>query len=144
MKVTSILKTKGREVVTVRPEATIATVVQELTGKSIGAVVVCEDGVNLFGLVSERDIVQALRFYGARALDLRASDIMVRRPVTCQLEDSITHVMAQMTRHRVRHLPVAEGGRLQGIVSIGDVVKHRLDELEMETNILREAFLARH
>ncbi len=144
MKVTSILKAKGAEVATVKPEATIGTVILELTGKSIGAVVVSEDGINLLGLVSERDIVQALRVYGARTLDLRASDIMVRGPVTCRLEDSVTHVMAEMTRHRVRHLPVAEGGRLRGIVSIGDVVKHRLDELETEANILREAFLARH
>ena len=144
MKVTSILKIKGDVVVTVRPEATIATIVRELTAKSIGAVVVSEDGVNLLGLVSERDIVQALRVYGTRTLDLLASDIMVRRPVTCQLDDSVTRVMAEMTRHRVRHLPVTEGGRLHGIVSIGDVVKHRLDELETEANILREAFLARH
>lgn len=144
MKVTSILKIKGDVVVTVRPEATIATIVRELTAKSIGAVVVSEDGVNLLGLVSERDIVQALRVYGTRTLDLLASDIMVRRPLTCQLDDSVTRVMAEMTRHRVRHLPVTEGGRLHGIVSIGDVVKHRLDELETEANILREAFLARH
>ena len=130
MKVTSILKTKGSQVATVRPEATIATILRELTAKSIGTVVVSEDGVNLLGLVSERDIVQALGVYGARTLDLRASDIMMRRPVTCQPDDSVTRVMAEMTRHRVRHLPVVEGGRLHGIVSIGDVVKHRLDELE--------------
>ena len=144
MKVTSILKTKGSQVATVRPEATIATILRELTAKSIGTVVVSEDGVNLLGLVSERDIVQALGVYGARTLDLRASDIMMRRPVTCQPDDSVTRVMAEMTRHRVRHLPVVEGGRLHGIVSIGDVVKHRLDELETEANILREGFLARH
>ena len=75
---------------------------------------------------------------------MRASDIMVRRPVTCQRDDTITRVMAEMTRQRVRHLPVVEGGRLHGIVSIGDIVKHRLDELETEANILREGFLARH
>jgi CBS domain-containing protein len=144
MKVTSILKAKGGQVVTVRPEATIATIVRELTAKSIGAVVVSEDGVRIHGLVSERDIVQALGVYGARALDLLASDIMTRRPVTCRPEDRVTRLMADMTRHRVRHLPVVEDGRLQGIVSIGDVVKHRLDELEMEANILREGFLARH
>ena len=75
---------------------------------------------------------------------MRASDIMVRRPVTCQPDDTITRVMAEMTRQRVRHLPVVEGGRLRGIVSIGDIVKHRLDELETEASILREGFLARH
>jgi CBS domain-containing protein len=144
MKVTSILKAKGGHVATVRPDATIAAVVRELTARSIGAVVVSEDEVNLLGLVSERDIVHALGVYGARTLDLRASDIMTRRPVSCRPDDSVTRLMADMTRHRVRHLPVVEEGRLQGIVSIGDVVKHRLDELETEANILREAFIGRH
>ena len=102
-----------------------------------------EDGATLLGLVDERDIVHALAVYGARTLDLRASDVMVRRPVTCRVDDGVTHVMSEMTRHRVRHLPVVEGSRLHGIVSIGDVVKHRLDELETEANILREAFIAR-
>jgi CBS domain-containing protein len=144
MKVTSILKTKGSQVVMVTPETRIATIVRELTAKSIGAVVVSEDSVNLLGLVSERDIVKSLGVFGVRTLELRASDIMVRRPVTCQPHDTITRVMAEMTRQRVRHLPVVEGGRLHGIVSIGDIVKHRLDELETEANILREGFLARH
>jgi len=144
MKVTSILKTKGSQVVMVTPETRIATIIRELTAKSIGAVVVSEDSVNLLGLVSERDIVKSLGVFGARTLELRASDIMVRRPVTCQPDDTITRVMAEMTRQRVRHLPVVEGGRLHGIVSIGDIVKHRLDELETEANILREGFLARH
>lgn len=144
MKVTSILKAKGRHVETVRPGATIAAVVRVLTAKSIGAVVVSEDDVTVLGLVAERDIVHAISVYGARALDLPASDIMIRRPVTCQPEDSVTRLMADMTRHRVRHLPVVEEGRLQGIVSIGDAVKHRLDELETEANILREAFIGRH
>jgi CBS domain-containing protein len=143
MKVMSILKAKGGHVTTVRPEATMAAVVRELTAKSIGAVVVSEDGTTPLGLVSERDIIRALGVYGARTLDLRASDIMERRPVTCQTEDSVTRLMADMTRFRVRHLPVVEEGRLRGIVSIGDVVKHRLDELETEANILREAFIAR-
>src|SRR5262245_60258744 len=113
MKVTSILKTKGSQVATVTPETRIATIVRELTAKSIGTVVVSEDGVNLLGLVSERDIVKSLGVYGARTLELRASDIMVRRPVTCQPDDTITRVTTEMTRQRVRHLPVVEGGRLQ-------------------------------
>jgi CBS domain-containing protein len=131
-------------VATVRPEATIGAVVRELTAKAIGAVVVSEDGATALGLVSERDIVRALGVYGTRTLDLHASDLMERRPVTCQPGDSVTRLMADMTRHRVRHIPVVEDGRLRGIVSIGDVVKHRLDELETEANILREAFIARH
>jgi CBS domain-containing protein len=144
MNVTSILKVKGAHVTTVRPDATVLAIIRELTAKSIGAVVVSEDGVGLLGLVAERDIVRALGIYGARTLDLRAADIMVRRPVTCRPEDSLTRIMSEMTRERVRHLPVVEEGRLRGLVSIGDVVKHRLDELETEANILREAFIGRH
>jgi CBS domain-containing protein len=144
MKVMSILKSKGDHVVTVRPEASLGAVVRELTAKAIGAVIVSEDGVTPLGLVSERDIVRALGVYGGRTLDLRALDIMERRPVTCRPEDSVTRLMADMTRHRVRHIPVVQEGRLQGIVSIGDAVKHRLDELETEANVLRDAFLARH
>ena len=143
MKVTSILRVKGAQVVTVTPDTTIGSIVRTLGAKSIGAVVVSDDGVNLLGIVSERDIIHALGTYGARVLDLRASDIMVRRPVTCRPDDSVTRLMADMTRYRVRHLPVVEDGRLQGIVSIGDVVKRRLDELETEANILREGFIAR-
>jgi CBS domain-containing protein len=144
MNVTSILKVKGAQVTTVGPDVTVLAIIRELTAKSIGAVVVSEDGVGLLGLVAERDIVRALGIYGARTLELRASDIMVRRPVTCRPEDGLTRVMSEMTRERVRHLPVVEDGRLRGLVSIGDVVKHRLDELETEANILREAFIGRH
>ncbi len=143
MKVMSILKTKGTSVVTTSPETSIATIVRELRNKGIGALVVSEDGATVLGLIGERDIVHGLATYGSRALDLRASDLMTRTVITCAPEDSLTKVMAHMTRHRVRHLPVVEGGKLGGIVSIGDVVKHRLDELEMEANILRDAFLAR-
>jgi CBS domain-containing protein len=143
MKVASILKGKGSTVVTVRPEASIAAALQELTDKGIGALVVSNDGKSLLGLISERDIVQALARFGTLHLDLRVADVMMRHVVTCREDDLITKVMDLMTRHRVRHLPVVEDGRLRGIVSIGDVVKHRLDELETETNVLREAFLGR-
>jgi CBS domain-containing protein len=143
MKVASILKGKGSTVVTVRPEASIAAALHELTDKGIGALVVSNDGKSLLGLISERDIVQALARFGTLHLDLRVADVMMRHVVTCREGDPITRVMDLMTRHRVRHVPVVEDGRLRGIVSIGDVVKHRLDELETETNVLREAFLGR-
>jgi CBS domain-containing protein len=143
MKVASILKGKGSTVVTVRPEASIAAALRELTDKGIGALVVSDDGASVLGLISERDIVQALARFGTLHLDLRVADVMMRHVVTCREDDLITKVMDLMTRHRVRHVPVVEDGRLRGIVSIGDVVKHRLDELETETNVLREAFLGR-
>ena len=144
MKVSSILKTKGRSVATAPPDTTLSTVVWDLKVKSIGAVVVSDDGATILGMISERDIVLGLAEHGAKLLGMRAADIMNRSVITCSPEDNVTAVMAQMTRHRARHIPVVEDGKLCGIVSIGDVVKHRLDELELEANILREAYLVRH
>lgn len=143
MKVQSILKAKGTEVATTPPDATIATVAQQLKQKGIGALVVSEDGTSVLGLIAERDIVHGLADHGAKLLGLPVSQLMTRSVVTCTPDDGIKSVMALMTRHRVRQIPVVEGGRLRGIVSIGDVVKHRLDELEMEANVLRDAFIAR-
>jgi len=143
VKVAAILKAKGTSVATTPPEATVSTVVWDLRSKGIGALVVSQDGTTLLGLISERDIIHALAEHGARLPGLRVSQLMTRSVVTCTPEDSITTVMALMTRHRVRHIPVVEAGRLRGIVSIGDVVKHRLDELEMEANVIREAYIAR-
>lgn len=144
MKVESILKAKGSSVTTTTPDATIATIIRVLKDKNIGALVVSEGGSAVLGLIAERDIVHGLCYYGTRLLDLRVSDLMTRTVITCAPDDNLTRVMAQMTRYRVRPLPVVEDGNLRGIVSIGDVVKYRLDELELEANILRDAFLARH
>jgi CBS domain-containing protein len=143
MKVESLLKGKGSSVVTISPGATIATAVRVLRENNIGAVVVSEDGRAILGLIAERDIVHGLSYYGTRLLDLLVSDLMTRTVVTCAPDDSLTRVMAAMTYHRVRQLPVVEQGQLRGIVSIGDVVKSRLDELELEANILRDTVLAR-
>ena len=144
MKVESILKAKGSNVTTATPDAAIASIIRVLKDKNIGALVVSEDGSTMLGLIAERDIVHGLCYYGAQLLNLRVSDLMTRTVISCTPEDSLTRVMAQMTRYRVRQLPVVEAGKLRGIVSIGDVVKYRLDELEAEANILRDAFLARH
>lgn len=144
MRVSSILKTKGESVATVPPDTTLFTVVWELRSKGIGALVVSQDGLTVLGLISERDIVKALAEHGASLLGMRVAQVMARSVITCAPQDSITKVMAQMTRYRARHIPVVEGGKLCGIVSVGDVVKHRLDELEMEANVLREALIALH
>lgn len=143
MKVASILKAKGASVAVTRPDTSIATVAWELRSKNIGALVVSQDGSAVLGLISERDLVHGLAEHGARLPGMHASELMRQSVVTCTPEDSITTVMALMTRHRVRHLPVVEDGKLRGIVSIGDVVKYRLDELEMEANIIREAYITR-
>lgn len=142
MKVASILKVKGTTVVTTPPRTSVAASARLLRDERIGALVVSEHDTVL-GIITERDIVQGLADRGPSLLDLPVSLVMTRAPVTCTPDDDIQAVMRQMTRLRVRHLPVMVGGRLRGIVSIGDVVKHRLDELELETNVLRDAFLAR-
>jgi len=144
MKVAAILKAKGAHVETTRPDTSLYTVVWDLKRKGIGAFVVTDDGTTVLGMISERDIVHGLAEHGTKLLAIPVSQAMTSPVVTCTPEDSVTAVMARMTRYRVRHLPVVEDGRLAGIVSIGDVVKHRLDEVEMEANILREALMIRH
>ncbi|MGH7390367.1 MAG: CBS domain-containing protein [Candidatus Rokuibacteriota bacterium] len=144
MKVASILKHKGAHVETVRPGATVYSAVWELRLKAIGALVVSEDGRAVLGVISERDIVRGLIEHGQGLLGFPVSRVMTAPAVTCTPEDSITAVMALMTRQRVRHLPVIDHDRLCGIVSIGDVVKHRLDEMELEANVLRETLIASH
>lgn len=138
MNVATILETKGRAVVTIAPDATIADAVDLLRRKGIGAVVVSDDGVTMGGILSERDIVHALADRGAQALAASVADLMTRHVYSCGPSDTVADLMAEMTRRRIRHLPVVENGRLAGIVSIGDVVKNRLDEVESEASSLRQ------
>ena len=143
MKVDAVLTAKGREVATVNPSATLHTVAQRLRLERIGALVVLDDG-KLAGMISERDVVHAFAAHRAEAAEIKVADVMTRDLITCRPEDSLTRVLGLMTRHRVRHLPVLEGGRLVGLISIGDAVKHRLDELELEAAVLRDAYIAGH
>ncbi|HEX9819110.1 MAG TPA: CBS domain-containing protein [Methylomirabilota bacterium] len=143
MKVASILRAKGLHVETVAPETTLGSVAWTLRSRAIGALVVVDGHGSIAGVISERDIVNGLAEHGADLLGMRVAQVMNRSVVACTPEDNITSVMAQMTRYRVRHVVVTEQGRLHGIVSIGDVVKHRLDELELEANVLRETLIAR-
>lgn len=141
MNVETILRNKGDWVATIRPDATIAEAVDMLNRERIGAIVVSEDGRGVDGILSERDIVIAL---GSDSDDLLArpvGEIMTRTVVTCDPSDSVGELMAEMTNRRIRHFPVVAGGRLCGIVSIGDLVKSRLDEVEFEANSLR-SFIA--
>ncbi len=138
MKVQAMLDAKGSEVATTRPYATVATVIGMLKLEGIGALVVTGPSGELTGIISERDIVRGLVDHGDELLKLPASKLMTQSVKTCSPGNSIKDVMAEMTRSRIRHLPVLDGGRLCGIISIGDVVKNRLDELEMETSVLRD------
>ena len=144
MKVSSILKAKGASVATTSPTTTFFPVTWELKQKGIGALVVSGDGSTVLGLIAERDIVRALTEHGPKLLALPASRVMTSPVITCSPDDNITTVMGWMTRHRTRHVPVVDKGKLCGIVSIGDVIKYRLDELEMEGNVLRETLFANH
>lgn len=146
MRVREILDAKGRSVVTIHKATAINTALHRMTLERIGALVVSEDGRHLDGLLSERDVIQALAGHGAALLEpgRTVSEIMTRAVHTCSLEDSIKDLMERMTRLRIRHLPVLEKGLLAGIVSIGDVVKNRLDEVSLEADLLREAYIVSH
>ena len=143
MKVESMLAAKGDKVVTARPDATVATVIRMLKLEGIGALVVSEDGEVILGIISERDVVRALVDHGGEVLKVRVAELMTRSVKTCTPDANIKDVMAEMTRSRVRHLPVVLDGKLSGIISIGDVVKNRLEELETETSVLRDYIVGR-
>lgn len=141
MNVETILHNKGSWVATIRPEATIAEAVDMLRHERIGAVVVSQDGESVDGILSERDIVIALADCGTDLLLRCVDDIMTRDVVTCEPDDTVGELMAEMTSRRIRHFPVVTDGRLCGIVSIGDLVKSRIDEVEFEASSLR-SFIA--
>jgi CBS domain-containing protein len=136
MNVATILKAKGADVETVSPTMTLAEAARLLSVKRIGAVLVMQER-QLIGILSERDIVKTIAHSGAEALDRSVRDVMTSRLVTCELNDSVDQLMDTMTEGRFRHLPVVEKGELVGIISIGDVVKHRIAETVMETEALK-------
>jgi CBS domain-containing protein len=144
MTVEQLLNTKGREVATIEPDATVALAAHRLRARGVGALVVSRGGGVIAGIISERDIVRGLAEHGRDLLDRRVSDLMTRSVTTCSPTDSVRDLMAVMTQRRIRHLPVAREGTLCGIVSIGDVVKNRLEEMQLETGVLRDAYLAVH
>jgi CBS domain-containing protein len=137
MYVRDILSIKGRNVLTIEPAATLAAAAKLLAENRIGALVVTGAGGRIAGILSERDIVQALAARGASALDAPVSEFMTRKVATCSSADTISSIMERMTEGKFRHVPVVEQGQLAGIISIGDVVKHRLMEMEQEQAALR-------
>lgn len=144
MKVQSILKSKKTAaVLTVRPEDTILKLVQRLRVEGVGAMIVSRDGSALEGIISERDVVRALAVDENKVLSLPVSALMTRAVVTCSPDDTVADVARVMTQQRVRHLPVRDGAnQLIGIISIGDVLKHRLDEMQFEATVLRDIAIA--
>ena len=147
MRITDILAAKGHDVVTVTPDDSTTTLLAALAERNVGAAVVVgpSSGGAIAGIVSERDVVRGLTRHGADLLDMSVVAVMSRTVPLCSPGDALAAVMAQMTRTRSRHVPVVDGhGRLCGIVSIGDVVKHRLEDMELETSVLRDAYLTHH
>jgi CBS domain-containing protein len=141
MTVKNMLSRKGSDVTTIDPNATLSDAVTLLAQRRIGAVVITGAGREVAGILSERDIVRALAARGPSALDEPVAKVMTRKVVTCNTSETISHLMERMTAGKFRHLPVVEHGRLAGIISIGDVVKSRLEEMEHESNALREYIL---
>jgi len=144
MTIDSILGSKGRDVATVSKDRSLLDAAELLRDHGVGALVVSDDGRNIVGIVSERDRVRAIAMHGSGGLARKVAEVMTSEVITCTATDSIDELMAAMTEHRVRHVPVVdEEGLLAGIVSIGDVVKDRVNLLERENQTLNDYIHAR-
>jgi CBS domain-containing protein len=141
MNVAAILKEKGRDVVTSRPDVTLLDIAKQLSERRIGCIVLVGDDGEIAGIVSERDIVRVMARDGIDSLQTPISQTMTKDVVTCGEADTIDYLMSEMTVRRTRHIPVLESGSIAGLVSIGDVVKHRIAEAEMEAEAMR-AYIA--
>jgi CBS domain-containing protein len=138
MRITDVLRGKGTQVVTITPDTTVRHLLAVLAEHGIGAVVVSQDGTSVAGIASERDIVRALAARGAAVMSEPVTAIYTAEVYTITPQTSLDDVMRMMTDHRIRHAPVVVDGQLRGIVSIGDVVKNRIDELETERTALSD------
>ncbi len=141
MTVFAILAGKGRDVATIAADVSVADAVAELAARKIGALVIVDRNMKVNGIISERDVVRAIGQHGPQILDDSVSSIMTHEVVGCSENETINEVMGRMTLGRFRHLPVITDGRLAGIISIGDVVKARIDQVEHEAEEMR-AYIA--
>lgn len=139
--VAAILADKGQDVFTIGPEATVLEAVSELNRRRIGVLVVVAGGGKPAGILSERDVVRHIEASGVELFERTVKEVMTVDPVTCSPDDSVEHVMTEMTRSRFRHMPVMQNDRLCGLVSIGDIVNHRLVELEYENLKIKQAMV---
>ena len=138
MNVATILRQKGRAVTTASPQATLLEISNKLAAKRIGAIVIVGAGGEVAGIVSERDVIRMIGSQGPECLSRPVSESMTRQVITCHEDDTLDELMRQMTEGRFRHLPVVTDNALVGIISIGDVVKHHVAEVEMEATAMRE------
>ncbi len=141
--VAAILKHKGYQVSTVKPTARVFEIAQLLSEQRIGAVLVMDDGEQMLGIVSERDIVRCLAANATRTLDMTAGQLMTRAVQVAHPDTTVEQAMHIMTAGRFRHLPVVDHDTLVGLISIGDVVKARIADMELETGLLRDLYIAR-
>ncbi|WP_420414689.1 CBS domain-containing protein [Roseibium sp.] len=135
--VAAILKGKGHETITARDDASLSELCETLAKHKIGAIVVCDGDMGIKGIISERDIVRVIGTQGVGALDQPVSGVMTKDVITCSEENSINEVMARMTQGRFRHMPVVKDGKLTGVISIGDVVKQKIAQVEQEAEQMR-------
>lgn len=142
MSVADILKSKGSKVMTIEPGMNVGQLAIRLHQGGVGALVVTDAAGRIVGIISERDIVRGLADHGGQVNEMAVRELMTPNVVTCCSRDDISKVAATMTRRRIRHLPVVDDGRLVGMVSIGDVLKTRIDEVQLEANVLRDVALA--
>jgi CBS domain-containing protein len=146
MNVADILRTKGAAVTTVSAGASALVVAQRLRGQRIGAMIVSDDGHSIEGIISERDLAYGLAKHADNlpnvSVSVSVSELMTTDVITCSPRDSVSEIAKVMTQRRIRHLPVKDGDQLVGIITIGDVLKHRLDEMQLEANVLRDYAIA--
>ncbi|RDV05341.1 CBS domain-containing protein [Undibacter mobilis] len=138
MNVKTILAAKGGDIISIEPTADLAAAAKLLSKHRIGAVVICGAGGRLSGILSERDIVRAVAEHGASALAIPVGQVMTRNVITCGENDSISDLMERMTAGKFRHMPVLKSDRLIGVISIGDVVKSRVQEIESDAAAMRD------
>ena len=142
MRVVDILKEKGLDVKTVKSGDSIQMLARCLSEEKVGAMVVVGAHGAIDGIISERDVIRGLAAYGTKVTTMPVSDLMTKTVITCSPLDSILAVTRVMTQRRIRHLPVIENGKLTGLISMGDLLKHRIEEVELEANVLRDYTIA--
>jgi len=142
MTIANILKGKHTAVLWVPPALAVGAAAERLRSANVGVMIVSNDGESVLGLISERDIAHGLAVHGAALPSLKVSDLMARSVITCTPEDSVAEIARIMTMRRIRHIPVTDGGKVVGVVSIGDVLKSRISEVELEANLLRDLAVA--
>lgn len=138
MRVSEILNKKGGEVFTLRPEIRVGFALGLFMERKVGSFPICDRNGKILGLLTERDVLHGMAERGPAVLELKVEDLMSRNVHTCTPDDDLKRVMGLMTHHHVRHVPVVVEGQLGGIISIGDIIKNRLEEAELEVNVLRD------